>query len=145
MKFTPISKAVQMLAPIPFNAILSLSFTFGLYGYSELYSSRQFAENFQINDLPYVYPHLDKQIRLYTAIKSLYNRSRCTILLYRFYFDEEGERMYEMPTDLQYKDELRKERIRIEDELELLRDKEYEKLEKKLERDLSRVIEGIES
>lgn len=53
--------------------------------------------------------------------------------------------MYEMPTDLQYKDELRKERIRIEDELELLRDKEYEKLEKKLERDLSRVIESIES
>lgn len=145
MKLTPISKAVQMLDPHPLHAILSLSFTFGLYGYSELYSSRQFAENFQINDLPYVYPHLDKQIRLYTAIKSLYNRSRCTILLYRFYFDEEGERMYEMPTDLQYKDELRKERIRIEDELELLRDKEYEKLEKKLERDLSRVIEGIES
>lgn len=28
--------------------------------------------------------------------------------------------MYEMPTDLQYKDELRKERIRIEDELEML-------------------------
>lgn len=53
--------------------------------------------------------------------------------------------MYEIPTDVQYKDELRKERIRIEDELELLRDKEYEKLEKKLERDLSRVIEGIES
>lgn len=39
--------------------------------------------------------------------------------------------MYEMPTDLQYKDHLRKERIRIEDELEMLRDKEYEKLEKK--------------
>lgn len=37
--------------------------------------------------------------------------------------------MYEMPTDLQYKDELRKERIRIEDELEMLRNKEYEKLE----------------
>lgn len=53
--------------------------------------------------------------------------------------------MYAMPTELQYKDELRKERIRIEDELELLRDKEYEKLEKKLERDLSRVIESIES
>lgn len=53
--------------------------------------------------------------------------------------------MYEMPTDLQYKDELRKERIRIEDELEMLRSKEYEKLEKKLERDLARVNEGIES
>jgi len=53
--------------------------------------------------------------------------------------------MYEMPSDLQYKDQLRKERIRIEDELEMLRDKEYEKLEKKLERDLTRIIEGIES
>lgn len=53
--------------------------------------------------------------------------------------------MYEMPTDLQYKDELRKERIRIEDELEMLRNKEYEKLEKKLERDLTRVNEGINS
>lgn len=58
---------------------------------------------------------------------------------------KEGERMYEMPTDLQYKDHLRKERIRIEDELEMLRSKEYEKLEKKLERDLTRVNEGIES
>lgn len=53
--------------------------------------------------------------------------------------------MYEMPSDLQYKDQLRKERIRIEDELEMLRGKEYEKLEKKLERDLTRVIESIES
>ncbi len=53
--------------------------------------------------------------------------------------------MYEVPTDLQYKDHLRKERIRIEDELEMLRSKEYEKLEKKLERDLTRVNEGIES
>lgn len=53
--------------------------------------------------------------------------------------------MYEMPTDLQYKDELRKERIRIEDELEMLRSKEYERLERKLERDLTRVNEGIES
>lgn len=53
--------------------------------------------------------------------------------------------MYAMPSDLQYKDQLRKERIRIEDELEMLRDKEYEKLEKKLERDLTRIIEGIES
>lgn len=58
---------------------------------------------------------------------------------------KEGERMYEVPTELQYKDELRKERIRIEDELEMLRDKEYEKLERKLERDLARVNESIES
>lgn len=53
--------------------------------------------------------------------------------------------MYEVPTELQYKDELRKERIRIEDELEMLRGKEYEKLERKLERDLARVNESIES
>lgn len=53
--------------------------------------------------------------------------------------------MYEMPSDLQYKDELRKERIRIEDELELLHNKEYEKLEKKLARDLARINESIES
>lgn len=36
-------------------------------------------------------------------------------------------------------------RSSIEDELEMLRNKEYEKLEKKLERDLTRVNEGIES
>ncbi len=32
--------------------------------------------------------------------------------------------MYEMPSDLQYKDELRKEEIRIENELEMLEKKE---------------------
>ena len=30
-----------------------------------------------------------------------------------------------MPTDIQFKDELRKEEIRIENELELLENKEY--------------------
>lgn len=49
-----------------------------------------------------------------------------------------------MPTDIQFKDDLRKEEIRIEDELELLRNKEYEKLEKKLERDLKRVRESLQ-
>ena len=53
--------------------------------------------------------------------------------------------MIEMPSDIQFKDELRRERIRIEDELELLRNKNYEQLEKKLERDLQRVTDGIES
>ena len=48
---------------------------------------------------------------------------------------ERGERMIEMPTDIQFKDELRKEEIRIEYELELLENKEYDKLKKKLERD----------
>ena len=55
------------------------------------------------------------------------------------------ERMIEnMPTDIQFKDELRKEEIRIENELELLRNQEYEKLEKKLERDLKRVRESLQ-
>lgn len=53
--------------------------------------------------------------------------------------------MIEMPTDIQFKDELRKERIRIEDELELLRNKNYAQLERKLERDLQRVNDGLES
>lgn len=47
--------------------------------------------------------------------------------------------MLEMPTDIQFKDELRKEEMRIEDDLELLRNKEYQKLQKKLERNLERV------
>ncbi|MDE6739458.1 MAG: hypothetical protein K2K07_10220 [Lachnospiraceae bacterium] len=53
--------------------------------------------------------------------------------------------MIEMPTDIQFKDELRKERIRIEDELEMLHKKEYDLLERKLERDLARVNEGLQS
>lgn len=53
--------------------------------------------------------------------------------------------MIEMPTDIQFKDELRKERIRIEDELELLRNKNYEQLGRKLERNLQRVNDGLES
>ena len=58
---------------------------------------------------------------------------------------KEGEWMIEMPTDIQFKDELRKERIRIEDELEMLHQKEYDLLERKLERDLARVNEGLQS
>lgn len=49
-----------------------------------------------------------------------------------------------MPTDIQFKDELRKKEIRIENELELLENKEYEKLKKKLERDLKRVRESLQ-
>lgn len=47
-------------------------------------------------------------------------------------------------TDLQFKDALRKEAIRIEDEIELLESQEYEKLKKKLERDLKRVRESLQ-
>lgn len=52
--------------------------------------------------------------------------------------------MYEMPNDLQYKDELRKEEIRIESELELLEKKDYEQLEKQLKRNLERVRKTLQ-
>ena len=52
--------------------------------------------------------------------------------------------MVEIPTDIQFKDELRKEEIRIESELELLQNKEYDKLKKKLERDLKRVRDSLQ-
>ena len=51
---------------------------------------------------------------------------------------------YNMPTDIQVQDDLRKEEIRIENELELLENKEYDKLKKKLERDLKRVRESLQ-
>ena len=51
---------------------------------------------------------------------------------------------YNMPTDIQFKYDLRKEEIRIENELELLENKEYDKLKKKLERDLKRVRESLQ-
>ena len=49
-----------------------------------------------------------------------------------------------MLTDIQFKDELRKEEIRIESELELLENQEYDKLKKKLEQDLKRVRESLQ-
>ncbi len=49
-----------------------------------------------------------------------------------------------MPTDIQFKDDLRKEEIKIETELEMLENKEYEKLKKKLERDLERVRASLQ-
>ena len=55
-----------------------------------------------------------------------------------------GERMVEVPTDIQFKDELRKEEIRIENEIEMLDNKEYDKLKKKLERDLKRVRDSLQ-
>ena len=66
------------------------------------------------------------------------------VLSHIFIVFKEGERMYEMPTDLQYKDELRKEEIRIENELEMLDKKDYEQLEKKLKRDLERVRKSLQ-
>ena len=52
--------------------------------------------------------------------------------------------MIEMPTDIQFKDELRKEEIRIENEIEMLDNKEYDKLKRKLERDLKRVRDSLQ-
>lgn len=50
-----------------------------------------------------------------------------------------------VPTDIQFKDDLRKEEIKLEELLNLLKNQEYEKLQKKLERDLKRVREsGLE-
>ena len=52
--------------------------------------------------------------------------------------------MIEMTTYIQFKYELRKEEIRIENEIEMLDNKEYDKLKKKLERDLKRVRDSLQ-
>ena len=39
-----------------------------------------------------------------------------------------------VPTDIQFKDDLRKEEIKLEELLNLLKNQEYEKLQKKLDR-----------
>lgn len=49
-----------------------------------------------------------------------------------------------MPTDIQFKDNLRKEEIEIESMLEMIRKQEYEQLEKKLERELKRIRESLQ-
>lgn len=49
-----------------------------------------------------------------------------------------------VPTDIQFKDDLRKEEIKLEELLNLLKNQEYEKLQKKLERDLKRVRESLQ-
>ena len=49
-----------------------------------------------------------------------------------------------MPTDIQYKDQLRKDEIEIESMLEMIRKQEYEQLEKKLERELKRIRESLQ-
>lgn len=52
--------------------------------------------------------------------------------------------MIEMPSDIQFKDELRKEEINVENELKMLQNKEYDLLEKKLERDLERIRQSLQ-
>ncbi len=49
-----------------------------------------------------------------------------------------------VPTDIQFKDDLRKEEIKLEELLNLLKNEEYEKLQQKLERDLKRVRESLQ-
>ena len=49
-----------------------------------------------------------------------------------------------MPTDIKYKDQLRKDEIEIESMLEMIRKQEYEQLEKKLERELKRIKESLQ-
>ena len=40
---------------------------------------------------------------------------------------------YDMPTDIQFKDELRKEEIKLEEQIEMLKNKEYDKMLAKFE------------
>ena len=44
-----------------------------------------------------------------------------------------------MPTDIQFKDELRKEEIKLEEQIEMLKNKEYDKMLAKFEREFVRV------
>ena len=49
-----------------------------------------------------------------------------------------------MPTDIQFKDELRKEEIKLEEQIEKLKNKEYDKKLAKFERELKRVRESLQ-
>ena len=55
-----------------------------------------------------------------------------------------GKRMLEMPTDVQFKHELRKQLAEIERKLELLRNKEYEKLEKEYMREIEDILKSLQ-
>ena len=47
-------------------------------------------------------------------------------------------------TDIQFKDELRKEEIKLEEQIEMLKNKEYDKMLAKFERELKRVRESLQ-
>ena len=49
-----------------------------------------------------------------------------------------------MPTDIQFKDELRKDEIKLEEQIEMLKNKEYDKMLSKFERELKRVRESLQ-
>ena len=78
---------------------------------------------------------------LYTPFKYRYN-SYIIIIIVRTVFHMMED--FYMPTDIQFKDDLRKEEIKLEELLNLLKNQEYEKLQKKLERDLKRVRESLQ-
>lgn len=49
-----------------------------------------------------------------------------------------------MPTDIQFKDDLRKELMMYEDYLELLENEEFEKLKKKFKNNIKRINESLQ-
>ena len=51
---------------------------------------------------------------------------------------------FALPTDIQFKDELRKEEIKLEEQIEMLKNKEYDKMLAKFERELKRVRESLQ-
>lgn len=52
--------------------------------------------------------------------------------------------MDNMPTDIQFKDDLRKELMMYEDYLELLENEEFEKLKKKFKNNIKRINESLQ-
>lgn len=52
--------------------------------------------------------------------------------------------MIEMPTDVQFKHELRKQLAEAERKLEMLRNKEYEKLEKEYLREIDDILKSLQ-
>ena len=55
-----------------------------------------------------------------------------------------GERMLEMPTDVQFKHELRKQLTDIKRKLEMLRNKEYDKLEQEYLREIEDIVNSLQ-
>ena len=52
--------------------------------------------------------------------------------------------MLEMPTDIQFKHELRKQLTEVERKLEMLRNKEYDKLEKEYVREIEDILKSLQ-
>ena len=64
--------------------------------------------------------------------------------MYKYGYSKGGERMLEMPTDVQFKHELRKQLAEVERKLEMLRNKEYEKLEKEYLREIEDIQKSLQ-